>query len=307
MINRSSRLGGPILFASAGIFQYLGAALAVGLFVQVAPSGVVWWRIAAGSVFLMLEWRPWRQEWTWRKIGVAVSFGLALAGMNFLFYEAIARLSLGTTVAIEFVGPVAVAVFRGRTKRTWVAALLAFVGVALIGGLGLNLGSGSVLTGFLFALGAAGAWAAYILIGSTIADTSKPGHSLSVVLAVASVLLLPFFGSQAFAPFTGGGGVVGVSAAAPSALTASPSESPWILFACLVGVGLLSTTLPYSLEAIAFTKLSASLFALLTALLPATSTIVGATALGQVPNLAQILGLVMVSAAVWIAGRGKSV
>ena len=295
MRERSSGLEGPLLFASAGVFQYLGAALAVGLFVQVAPAGVVWWRMAAGSLFLVLLWRPWRQKWTWRKFGVAMLFGVALAGMNFLFYEAIARLPLGTAVSIEFVGPVAVAVFRGRTKQTGVAALLAFIGVALIGGLGLNLASDSVLTGFLFALGAAAAWAVYILIGSAIADTSKPGHSLSVGLAVTSVLLLPVFGRQAFAPFSavGGGG--------PSSLSASA----WILLASLVGVGLLSTTLPYSLESIAFTKLSASMFALLTALLPATSTIVAAVVLGQVPNIAQFAGLVLVSAAVWIADRSS--
>lgn len=240
----------------------------------------MWWRMAAGAAGLLLVWRPWKVAWTLRSIMVATVFGVGLATMNLLFYEAIARIPLGAAVSIEFVGPVAVAVARGRGAPVRLAALLAFVGVALIGGWGLDFSHPSALHGFLFALGAAASWAVYILLGAKLSDTGSTGPSLALGLAIASVLFaLVLHGPSFDIPFT------------------------WSLVAALVAVGVLSTTIPYSIEVLAFSRLSAAVFALLTALLPATSTLVGLVMLAQVPSIAEVGGLILVSVAVWMAGR----
>ena len=198
--------------------------------------------------------------------------------MNSSFYEAIARLPLGTAVSIEFVGPVAVAVLRGRGWAPRVAAVLALAGVACIGGLGLDLSQGRVRAGLAWILAAALAWALYIVLGQRVASTRS---------GVTNLALGCFFGAVLFAPVLGPGASV--------ALTDSR------LFAAVVGVGLLSTVVPYSLEALALTRLPAAAFALFTALLPASSAVVGALMLRQVPAPAELAGLVLVSVAVWIA------
>lgn len=276
----SKRVPAPALFIVAALVQYVGAGIAVTLFDTVAPSGVVWWRMAAGAAGLVVLWRPWRTKWTRRTLLNATIFGVWLAAMNLAFYEAIARIPLGTAVSIEFVGPVAVAVFRGEGARSKVSAALAFMGVVLIGGWGLDFGQPQALHGFLFALLAATAWSGYILMGSKLSDEGSPGVSLALGLSVASLLFLPFLGRASFDfPFS------------------------WGLVAALVAVGVLSTTIPYSIEAIAFGRLSAATFALLTALLPATSTLVGLVMLRQVPSLAELAGLGLVSGAVWLASR----
>ena len=280
------RIPAPALFVTAALFQYVGAAIAIGLFAIMAPSGVVWWRIFIGALSMVLVWRPWRYRWSVRSLLAATLFGVALGGMNLLFYEAIARIPLGATVSLEFIGPVVVAVFRGRGVMSKISAALAFTGVALIGGWGLDLSVPGATVGFAFGLAAGAAWAAYILLGSRIAQSMPPGSSLALGTLVSAALFLPFV--------WGGVGLGDGSVLAPGLVLLS-----------LVGVGLFSSAIPYSIEAIAFSRLSAAMFALLTALLPATSTFVGAVALGQIPTVGELVGLALVSVAVWLASRAQ--
>ena len=284
-------LPAPALFISAALFQYVGAAIAIGLFGVLDPGAVVWWRIIIGGVGMVLLWRPWWVRWTPRSLGASVLFGLALAGTNLLFYEAIARIPLGATVSLEFLGPVAVAVLRGRGREPRIAAGIALVGVVLIGGLGLDLTDATTRTGFFFGLAAGAAWAGYILLGARISQSAPPGPSLAVGMVASGIVFLPFLWSEVVTtPLT------------PS----SPVVLTWGLVLMLVGVGLFSTTIPYSIEAVAFSRLPAATFALLTALLPATSTLVGAVALRQIPTVAELIGLVLISVAVWLASRAPS-
>lgn len=273
----------PALFIVSGILQYLGASVAVGLFAQMVPAAVAWWRLAIGGLFLLLMWRPWKQSWTLRNLLVSGLFGVFLGAMNILFYEAIAHLPLGVAVSVEFLGPVAVAVLRGRGKRVRVAAVLALIGVLLIGGIELDLRDMLQLLGLVFALGAAAMWAGYIVLGQSIASKRSGVASLAVGCCLAALLFAPFLASAAFSPVFS-----------------------WSLVAALVGVGILSTALPYSFEAVVLKRLSASTFALLTALLPATSTLVGAVALNQIPGLAELGGLCAISLAVWLASKNES-
>ncbi len=296
-----ARIPAPLLFIVAALFQYVGAAIAIGLFPIMAPSGVVWWRIFIGALGMVLIWRPWRLRWSWASLGAALAFGVALGGMNLLFYEAIARIPLGATVSLEFTGPVVVAVFRGRGLLSKLSAALAFGGVALIGGWGLDLSVPGATTGFLFGLAAGAAWAAYILLGAKISQSAPPGPSLAFGTLVASVIFVPFlWNSLGF----GEGALAGLFQSSGATLGATPSAmAPALVLLSLVGVGLFSSTIPYSIEAVAFSRLSAAMFALLTALLPATSTLVGAVALGQIPSVGELVGLSLVSAAVWLASR----
>ena len=99
----------PALFVLSGLTQYAGAAVAVRLFDTLSPPTVAWARIAVAAVVLLAWQRPWRQSWDSRSLLLAAGFGTVLAAMNVSFYVAIAHLPLGTAVAIEFLGPVAVA------------------------------------------------------------------------------------------------------------------------------------------------------------------------------------------------------
>ena len=151
----------PQLFlVGSGLIQYVGAALAVVAFASVEPASVAWWRVLTGAVVLLAWKRPWRGGLTVSDLAISALFGIIILTMNSSFYEAIARIPLGTAVSIEFVGPVAVAVVRGRGWRPRVAAVLAFAGVASIGGLALDLSRSSVRVGVAWILLAALAWSA---------------------------------------------------------------------------------------------------------------------------------------------------
>lgn len=282
LTRRASSVPAPLFLVGSGLTQYVGAAIAVGLFQVMEPASVAWWRICVAAVVLVAWRRPWRAQLRLADLGASVLFGVAITAMNVSFYEAIHRLPLGVAVSMEFLGPVAVAVARGHGAQPRIAAVLALAGVAAIGGLGLDLDKPGTITGIVWILAAAACWAAYILIGQRIAHQRSGITNLAIGCAAGALLFSPFL--------------------APGAL---PAFSSWGLILAVIGVGLLSTVFPYSFEAIAMTRLTASVFALFTALLPATSTLVGAIMLRQVPSVWEFAGLVLISVAVWLASRSK--
>lgn len=277
----ANRVPAPLFLIGSGLVQYVGAAIAIGLFALMAPSVVAWWRMLIAGVLLLAWRRPWRHGLTGRDVLVSAVFGVVMGAMNITFYESISRIPLGATVPLEFVGPVVVAVIRGRGWKPRVAAVLALVGVAFIGGLGLDTSEPGVWAGVLLAFAAGAFWAGYIVLGQRIASTRSGLDSLSIGCMAAGIVYAPFFG------------VEGVTAAATS----------WHVPLLLVGVAILSTFMPYSLEQIAMGRVSAATFALLTALLPVTSMLVGAVTLKQIPNAWEFGGLVLISLAVWVASH----
>ncbi len=265
----------PALFVLGGTSLYVGAAVAVLLFAQVTPSGVAWLRML-GAALVLLAWRrPRRTAWRGRPLLLAAVFGLATALMNVAFYEAIARLPLGTTVAIEFCGPVAVAALGSRTLRDVAALVLAAAGVVLIADVQL---AGSP-AGVVWALVAAGFWAAYIVLGTRVAAGGGGLDQMTVGFVVAAVLLSPL-------------------AAGTGAVWGSPT-----LLLLGVGVGVLSTVVPYALDQVVLRRLRRARFALLLALLPATASAVGLLVLAQVPRPLEALGIAAVIAAVALGSR----
>lgn len=268
------RVPAPALFVVGGVSMYVGAALAVGLFDRLSPTAVAVLRLV-GAALVLLAWRrPGRSAWRGRRLAGATAFGLATALMNVAFYEAIARLPLGTAVAIEFCGPVAVAAAASRRPRDVAAVGLAAGGILLIADVRWS-GSPS---GVLWALAAATMWAAYIVLGKRVANAGNGIDDLTVGFAVAAVLLSPLL-------------LIGGSAGL------APLADPSVLLLA-VGLGVLSSVVPYVLDQVVLRRVGQARFAVLLALLPATATVVGLVALAQVPGSLEAVGIGAVIVAV---------
>lgn len=269
------RLPAQLLFVFGGVSMYVGAAIAVLLFDELSPSVVAWLRLV-GAAALLLAWRrPGRAAWHGRRLLLAVGFGLATALMNLAFYEAIARMPMGTAVAIEFCGPVAVAALGSRGRRDIGALALAAVGVLLIADVQW---SGSP-AGVLLALTAATLWAGYIVLGKRVARGGTGLDDLAVGMAAGAALLSPL------------------------AIDAGPALSSPRLLLLAVGVGVLSSVIPYVLDQVVLRRVGRARFALLLAILPATAPIVGLALLRQVPRPLEALGILAVVAAVLLRSR----
>ncbi|EHY88074.1 putative permease, DMT superfamily [Saccharomonospora azurea NA-128] len=259
-------LPAPVLFVLSGISMYVGAALAVWIFDVATPAGVAWLRCLGAALILLLWRRPGRPAWRGRALLLAGTFGVVTAGMNVLFYEAIARLPLGTVVAIEFAGPVLVAALGSRGARDFAAVAAVTLGVVLIA----DVQWAGSPSGVAFALGAAAAWAGYIVLGSRVALAGNGVDGLAVGFVVATVVLSPL-------------------ALGTTAVWGQPD-----LLAFAVGVALLSTVVPYVLDQVVLRRLGQARFALLLALLPVTAAVIGFVVLGQVPTLVEALGILAV-------------
>ncbi len=269
------RVPAPALFVASGLAQYLGAALAIGLFTQVPAASVAWLRLVVAAVVLVAWRRPWRVTWTRRTLVAAGLFGAVLATMNVVFYLAIQHLPLGTAVAIEFIGPVAVAAVTGSGWRERAGIGLAAAGVVLLAGVTLEMGGPDSATGLLLILAAAACWAGYILLGRRVALGGDGVTSLSVAMASGALVYAPFL--------------------APAS---APVLSSWPLALAVVGVAVLSSVIPYGLEQGILRRVSAATFAVLLALLPATAAIIGAVVLRQWPHALDLAGLALVSGAI---------
>jgi inner membrane transporter RhtA len=270
----------PLIFVAGAVSQYLGAAIGVGMFDTTEPSTVAWLRAAAAGAGLLLWRRPWRAGMSRRDLVVAIQFGLVTIAMNVAFYEAIARIPLGTAVAVEFLGPVAVAALGSRRGVDVAAAGMACVGVVLLAG--IELGADPV--GFGFALLSAALWAAYIMLGKQVADGGEGLDSLAVGMAIGAAVSAPF--------------VLIPQARIDSSVFLD--SRTWLLGAA---IGLLATAIPYALDQVALKVVGRATFALLLALLPATATVIGITVLLQTPSVAELLGIGLVVLALLLGAR----
>jgi len=294
-VHAVDRLPAPALFFASGLTQYLGAALAIGLFAVMPPATVAWLRIVIAAVVLLLWRRPWQQAWTRGDLLVLAAFGAVLAAMNITFYTAIHYLPLGTAVAIEFIGPVAVGAVTGRGWRERAGIALAAAGVVLLAGVTLELGAADAggrgagaphhapgaLAGHEAALGlvaiglAATCWAGYILLGRRVSRRGSGVTNLSMAMAAGAIVFAPAL-----------------------AWWAKPAVTSWSVALAVVGVAVLSSVIPYAIDQIVMRRTSAATFAVLLAMLPATAMLIGAVVLGQIPHPLEVVGLVLVSGAI---------
>jgi inner membrane transporter RhtA len=250
----------------------VGAALAKGLFDDLGPGGTTFLRVAFAAVLLVLVARPALAGHSRGELLTAALFGLALAGMNLCFYEAIDRIPLGIAVTIEFLGPLGVAVALSRRRLDFMWVVLAAVGIALFA----DRGEGGALDtgGVLFVLAAAGFWAAYILLSARTGRAFPGGAGLSLAMIVGSVLLVP----------------VGVADGGSALLEPD-------LLAAGAGVALLASAIPYTLELEALRLLPTGVFGIFMSLEPAIAALAGWIVLSQGLGVRDVVAIALVVAA----------
>lgn len=314
------RVPAPALFAVSGLAQYGGAALAVALFAVIPSPTVAWLRIAVAALVLLAWRRPWRARWTRADLGAAAAFGVVLAAMNVSFYVAIDVLPLGTAVAIEFLGPVAVAAVTGRTWRERLGIVVAAVGVVLLAGVELSTGGEDSVRG-LVAIGiAAACWAGYILLGRRVAQGRRAGAGSGEVSAGSGARAEADARAASAArpapdvrPAPDGitslavGMTAGALVGAPFlAAPAAPVLTDAGLALAVVGIAVLSSVVPYAIEQVVLRRVTAATFAVLLAMLPATAAVVGAVALRQWPHGWEVVGLLCVSVAIVLTATRRA-
>jgi len=253
-----------------------GTSLAKGLFPFVGAEGTTTYRLVFSTLLLMAFWRPWRRAWTWADAPILVLFGATLGLMNLLFYNAIKTVPFGLAIAVEFTGPLAVALWSSKKPLDFVWIVLAVAGMGLI--LPLGNASGADMqaaaidpVGIAYALGAGACWAVYIVVGQRVADRIG-AFATPMGMLVAALLVTP----------------VGISVAGSSLL-----NPEWMLAG--LGIALLSSAIPYSLEMYSLKHLPKQTFSILLSLEPAVGALAGWLVLSEQLSTQQLgaIGLIM--------------
>ncbi|MEU2899143.1 EamA family transporter [Streptomyces sp. NPDC006967] len=276
---------GPVgLVLAGGVSVQFGGALAVTLMPRAGALGVVTLRLLVAAVVLMVLCRPKLRGHSRADWGTVIVFGVAMAAMNGLFYQSVARIPLGPAVTLEVLGPLTLSVLASRRAVNLVWAALALAGVFLLGGGGF---SSLDPLGVAFALGAGAMWAAYIVFSARTGRRFPQADGLALAMGVAAVLFLP----------------LGVAESGTKLL------DPTIL-ALGAAVAVLSSVLPYTLELLALRRLPASTFAILMSLEPALAAAAGFLILDQALSTTEAAAIALVIAASMGAvrtqvGRGK--
>lgn len=255
----------------------VGAAFAKQLFALAGATGVVTLRLTFATLVLLVVWRP-SLRMDRRTALVVLGYGVVLGGMNMSLYQALERIPLGVAVTVEFLGPLAVAVFGSRRKTDVAWALLAALGVLLLS----NGGGGLDPVGIAFALLAAVCWASYILMGARLGDRTSGGSGLALGMLVATAVAMPF-------------GIAGSGAAL---------LQPEVLAVGVV-VALMSSVIPYSLELEALRRIPPRVFGVLMSLEPAVAALAGLLVLRETLGMVQWLAIGCVVLASVGATRGS--
>jgi inner membrane transporter RhtA len=254
--------------AASMLCVQLGLAASVGLFDRIGAEGTGALRLAWAGVLLVVVVRPRPSHFTRPALLSCVALGVVTAGLTLLFMAAVARLPLGTASALEFLGPLGVAVSRGRGTRLW--SVLAAVGVVLL--TAPWQGSADPL-GIAFALASGICWAAYILLTQRVGDDVSGVRGLAVSMPVAGLV----------AGFVAGPSMIG--------------RLTWPLLLTGLGLAILVPVVPFSLELLALRRLTSAAFGTLMCLEPAIALVIGLVALHQVPGAAPVAGIAVVVAA----------
>jgi len=291
-----------VLLGTGILSVQVGAGLAARMFGTVSAAGLTGLRMWAATLLLagfgarpaIRAVRSVVAERAWRDAAVVVAFGVTLGIMNFSIYQAFARIPLGIAVTIEFLGPLAVAVASSRRLIDAAWVVLAATGVTLLGTAGVSVvrlggqvghGSGSVVTGVLFAMTAAAAWACYILLAAATGRRFSGASGLVVAMAIASVVVAP----------------AAVAGAGRTLLR------PAVLGAGLA-IGMLSSVIPYRFELETLRRVPPRVFGIWMSLEPAVAALVGVVVLSQALSVPQwiAIGCVIVASAGAALGGGAA-
>ena len=240
-----------------------GASFAKGLFSTVGAEGTAALRLGFAAVIMLALWRPWRTPLTRGTAWPILGYGASIGCMTLCFYMAIRTVPLGIAVALQFTGPLAVAIFSSRRTMDFVWVASAGAGIFLL----LPLSGGATRldpTGMLFALGAGVGWGLYIIFGQK-AGEAGPGRAVALGTVIAAVIAAPFGVAHA-----------GLGLFNPAILPAA------------LAVAVMTTVLPYWLEMFAMTRLSTPIYGVLSSLEPAIGVLAGFVLLGERLTLVQI-------------------
>ncbi len=265
-----------VLFIVAAISQYLGAALAFSIFDNLGTSTVATLRVLGAALILILLRRSWRRSLKDLDMFWTASFGIVLAGMNLCFYLAIDNLPLGNAVAIEFLGPIAVAAAGHRSVRNLVALIVASLGVLLLA----QVTSEGTVTGVLFALAAGTLWGFYIVLGSKVARTGAHLDGLGIGMLIGGLAIFPSSLHTIGRAF----------------------DSPLLMLVAL-STGVLGNVIPYGIDQLVFRRISKTRFAFLQSLLPATAACVGILVLRQKTSIGELVGIGLIIFAIGLRGK----
>lgn len=255
-----------------------GASVAKQLFPLIGPEGTTALRLGFSALILCLVFRPWRAFPPLGQRLPVVIYGLSLGGMNILFYYAIERIPIGVGVALEFTGPLAVALISSRKKRDlfWVACAIA--GIVLL--LPDMSGEGSLdPIGVILALGAGACWAGYILFGKKTGNHGSGGATVALGMSVAAIVLVPY-----------------------GAASQGMALLSWQVIPIGILVGVMSSALPYTLEMVALRNMPAQGFSIMMSVEPAVAAMAGFIILGELLSIWQWLAILLVI----IASLGSS-
>lgn len=257
----AERVPPHLYFIGSAVFHYLGPAFAVLLFARVPVAGVAWLRVVSAGLIFAIWRRPWRafrasDARTRRQIA---ALGAIFALMNYSFYMAIDRLPLGTVAAIEFVGPIALALAGVRSARNLTALALAGAGVFLL----TDVRLAGAPAGFVWAFLNCVLFTLYVVVAHRV---SRSDPATTPIDRLGAAML---FAALAITPLGMGG--------------ALPALGDPLALAAGVGVGVSSSVIPYAFDQLAMARLPRSTYALFVALLPATAVVIGMIVLGQVP------------------------
>jgi inner membrane transporter RhtA len=257
----------PVSLVTLGmVATQTGASFAKGLFPVVGASGATALRLTLAALVLIAIFRPWRHRLDARQWRAVLLYGGAMGAMNLLFYAAIARIPLGIGVALEFTGPLAVALAGSRKPLDFV-----WIGLALLGFFALlpfGQMSGAIdPVGIALALGAGACWAGYIVFGQRAGIGGGP-HIAALGVGLAAIIALPF----------------GIATA--GAALFHPSILPVAL-----GVALLSSAIPYTLDMIALPHMPTRLFSILASAHPGLAALSGFIILSEQLSPWQIAGI----------------
>ncbi|MCX4730371.1 DMT family transporter [Streptomyces sp. NBC_01363] len=277
---RGAALAPIALVVAGGLSVQFGSAVAVLLMPRAGALGVVTLRLAVAALVLLVVCRPKLRGHSRADWGTVLAFGLAMGGMNTLFYQAADRIPLGAAVTLEVLGPLALSVFASRRLINVVWAGLALGGVVLLSGGGLDRLDP---VGAAYALGAGVMWATYIVFSARTGRRFPQADGLALAMVVAALLSLPLgvieSGSKLLVPTT-----LGLGAA----------------------VALLSSVLPYTLELMALRRLPAPTFAILMSLEPAIAATAGFLILDQALTTTDALAIALVIGASMGAVRSQT-
>ncbi|MGB3351444.1 MAG: EamA family transporter [Mycobacterium sp.] len=269
--------GGVTMAIAAQVSVQMGMVVAIGLIDQIGSDGTAWLRLAWAGALLLVVVRPRPSAFTWQTFGMCVVLGCVTAAISLLFMASLDRLALGTATALEFLGPLAIAVLHGKGPRRFLWPGLAAIGVVL---LSQPFSGGIDPKGAFLAVSAGICWAVYILLTQRVGDEVAGVNGLAVSMPIAGVVSSFFVSTAVFERIT-----------------------PQVLLFGL-GMAILLPVVPYVLELLALRRLTTAAFGTLMSLEPAFALLVGFLLLDQAPGIAGMLGIAAVVAAGIGAARG---